>query len=170
MGKHTIFHDCSVFKGLANALPTATVEDTQPSPMGNSPVDDLTTSSSMSEAEVQEDAQPGPAGMPLADPTISSAMSEVEDTQPSPTGTPLADDPTIPSAIPEAEIEEDLTAAWSTSPAKLGEDSVALTTTLVDQLANPPTLASSMENKGKEYLKWIKVYSSCKVAAVGSIP
>ena len=39
--------------------------------MGNSPVDDLTTSSSMSEAEVEEDAQPGPAWTPPADPTIS---------------------------------------------------------------------------------------------------
>ena len=101
MGKHTTFHNCNVFKGLANALPRATVKDSQPRPSGNSPVDDLTTSSSTSKAEVKEDAQPGPVGMPLADPTISSDLSEVEDTQPTPTGTPLADDPTILSAIPE---------------------------------------------------------------------
>ena len=80
------------------------------------------------------------------------------------------DDPTVPSSIPEAEIEEDLSATWSTSPAKLGEDSVALTTVLVDQLTNPPTLASSMGNKGKEYPGWKKVHFSWKVATVGSIP
>ena len=61
-----------------------------------------------------------------------------------------------------------MSATWSISPAKLGEDSVALTT-WVDQLANPPTPASSMGNEGKEYPKWIKVHSSHKVATVGSI-
>ena len=82
MGKHTTFHDCDVFEGLANALPRATVEDTQPSHMGNSLADDLTASSSVSKAEGEEDTQPSPVGTPLVDPTISSAMSEVEDTQP----------------------------------------------------------------------------------------
>ena len=126
MGKHTTFHDCNVFTGLANALPRATVEDTQPSPMGNSLEDDLTASSSTSEPEVPE----------------------VEDTQPSPTGTPLADDPTVPSAIPKTEVRENLSATWSTSPVKLGEDLVTLTAVLADQLTDPPTLASSMGNEG----------------------
>ena len=119
MGKHTKFHNCNVSKALANALSRATGEDTQPSPLGNSLVDDLTASSFTSEAEVEEDAQPGPVGMPLMDPTISSDLSEVENTQPSPVGTPPADDPTIPSAIPETEVREDLSAVWSTSPVKL---------------------------------------------------
>ena len=98
-------------------------------------------------------------GMPLADPTISTAMSKVEDTQPSPMGTPPADDPTILSAESEAEIKEDLAATQSASPARLGEDSVALTTTWADQLTDPLTPSSSMGNEGKEYLKWIKVHS-----------
>ena len=85
-------------------------------------------------------------------------------------GTPLADDPTVPSAIPETEVREDLSATWSTSLVKLGEDLVALTAVLADQLANPPTLVSSMGNEGKEYPKWIKVHSSHQAAAVGSIP
>ena len=95
MGKHTTFHDCDVFEGLTNALPRATVKDTQPSPMMSSPADYPTASSSASKAEIEEDALAGPVGMPLVDPTISTAMSEVEDTQPSPVGTPLMDDPTI---------------------------------------------------------------------------
>ena len=85
-------------------------------------------------------------------------------------GTLPADDPTVLSAIPEAEIEEELSAAWSTSPAKLWEDSVALTTILADQLTDPPTPASSMGNEGKEYPEWKKVHSFHKVATVGSIP
>ena len=156
MGKHITFHNHDVFEGLADALPRATVKDTQPSHTGNSPVDDLTTSSSVSESEVKEDAQLGPAWMPPADPTISPTMSEVEDTQPGLMGTPPADDPTILSAIPEAEIREDLSSAQSTSPAKSGEDLVALTTAWADQLGNPPTPASSMGNEGKEYPKWDK--------------
>ena len=146
MGKHTTFHNCDVFKGLASALPRAMVEETQPSPMGTPPANDLTCSSSTSKAEVEED------------------------TQPSPMGTPLVDDPTILSTVPEAQIEEDLLATWSTSPANLREDSVALTTILVDQLANPPTPLSSMGNEGKEYAEWIKVHSSHTAAAVESIP
>ena len=97
-------------------------------------------------------------------------MSEVEYTQPSPTGTPPADDPTIPSAKSRAEIKEDLAATQSASPARLGEDLVALTTTWKNQLTTLPLAVSSMGNKGKEYLKWIKVHSSHKEAAVGSIP
>ena len=158
MGKHTTFHKCNGFEGLTNALPKAMVKDIQPSPMGSSPMDDPTTSSSMSEAEVEEDALPGPAGMPPVDPTISTAMSGVEDTQPSPVGTPPADDPTIPSAIPEAEMREDLSATQSASPARLGEDLVALTATWEDQPTNPLTPANSMGNEGKEYPKWIKVF------------
>ena len=42
MGKHTTFHDCNVFEGLANALPRAMVKDAQPSPTGSSPAEDLT--------------------------------------------------------------------------------------------------------------------------------
>ena len=122
MGKHITFHNCNIFKGLADTLPRAMVEDTQPSHMGNSPADDLTISSSTSEAVVEVDAQPGPVGMPLAD------------------------DPTILLVIPEAEIGEDLSATQSTSPAKLGKDSIALTTAWADQLANHPTSASSMGN------------------------
>ena len=198
MGKHTTFHDHDVFEGLANDLPRAMVKDTQPSPTGSSPagdlttsssgskaeseedtqpsrmgnllVDDPTTSSSLSEADVMEDIHPGPAGMPLVDPTISTAMFEVEDTQPSLTGTPLVDDPTVPSAVPKAVIREDLSAAWSASPVRMWEDLVALTAAWADQLTNPPTLASSMGNEWKEYPKWIKVHSSHKAAAVGSIP
>ena len=128
MGKHTTFRDHDVFEGLVSALPRATVKETQPRPTGTPPADDLTASSSMSKAEVEEDTQPS---------------------------TPLTDDPTVPSAIPEAEIEEDLSAIQNTSPAKLGKDSVALTVILADQLANPPTLASSTGNEGKEYLEWI---------------
>ena len=56
IGKHITFHDHNVFKCLVDALHRATVEDTQPSPMGNSLADDLTTSSSVSEAEMEEDA------------------------------------------------------------------------------------------------------------------
>ena len=62
-------------------------------------------------------------------------------------GTPLADDPTAPSAIPEAEIREDPSATWSTSPAKSGEDLVAPTTAWADQLANPPTPVALWEMK-----------------------
>ena len=72
--------------------------------------------------------------------------------------------------VPEAELREDLPAAQSVSPARLGEDSVALTATWVDQLTNPPTPASSMGNEGKEYPKWIKVHFSHKAGTVGSIP
>ena len=112
----------------------------------------------MSKAEVEEDVQPGPVGLPLAGPTISTVMSEVENTQPSPMGTSLVDVPTVPSAISEAEIREDLSATWSASPARLGEDSVALTTAWADQLTNPPTPDSSMGNAGKEYLKWVSAF------------
>ena len=175
IGKHTKFHDCNVFEGLANALPRATIEDTQPSPMGSSPMEDLTayscaskagfkedtqpspmgnlpadnptTLSSKSKAEVEEDTQPCPAGMPLADPTILTTMSEVEGTQPSPMGTPPVDDPTVLSTISEAEIREDLSAAQSASPARLGEDSVALTATWVDQLTDLPLWLAAQEMK-----------------------
>ena len=166
MGKHTTFHDCNVFEGPENALPRATVEDTQPSPTGSSPAEDLTISSSTLEAK---GTQPSPMGMPLVDPTISTAMCEVEDTQPSPTGTSPVDNPTVPSAIPGPDIREDLSATQSSSPARLGKDSVALTIAWADQLTIPPTPSSSMGNEGKEYLKWIKVHSSHKATAVGSI-
>ena len=90
MGKHTTFHNCNVFKGLVNASPRATVKDTQPSPMGSSPVEDLTTSSSTSKAEFQEDTQPSPMGDSLTDNTTASSSTskaEVEDdAQPGPTG------------------------------------------------------------------------------------
>ena len=66
--------------------------------------------------------------------------------------------PTIPSTIPEAEMREDLSATQSASPARLGEDLVALLChAWADQPTNPPTPASSMGNEGKEYPKWIEV-------------
>ena len=77
-------------------------------------------------------------------------------------------DTTIPLAESEAGIEKDLLATQGASPARL-EDPVAPTSTLVDKLADPSTLANSTESEGEEYPKWIKVHSSQKVAAVGSV-
>ena len=52
IGKYTTFFEQDVFEGLGNALSGATVENTQPSPMGT----------------------------PLADSTASSAMTDIKDT------------------------------------------------------------------------------------------
>ena len=132
-------------------------------------------------------------GNPPADSTTSSAMTDIKHTQPSPTetqsvndpipplsvykpeakdkdrGTPLVNDTTVPLAKPKARIKKALLATWGASPARL-EDPVNPTTTLVDKLACPPTLASSTVGEGQEYLKWLKVHSSQKVTAVGSVP
>ena len=104
----------------------------------------------------------------MNDPIPPSSMykPEAEDKD---RGTPSVNDTTIPLAKPEARIEKDLPAAKGASPARL-EDLVAPTTALLDELASPSTLANSMVSEGQEYLKWIKVHSSQKVAAVGSVP
>ena len=85
------------------------------------------------------------------------------------TGTPPADDTTVPLAKPKAGIQKDLPATQGASPVKL-EDPVAPTAILVDKLAGPTPLACSMVSKGQEYPQWIKVHSSQKVTAVGSVP
>ena len=186
IGKYTTFNEHDVFEGLGNALSGATVENTQPSPMGI-PLTDSTTSSAMTD---DEDTQPSLTETPLVDSTTSSAMTGIEDTQPSPMetqlmndpipslsmykpededrGTPLVNDTTVPSAEPEARIEKDLPANQGASPARL-EDPVALSATLVDTLAGPPTVANSMVSEGQEYPKWVKVHSSQKAAAVESV-
>ena len=57
--------------------------------------------------------------------------------------------------------------AWGASPARL-EDLVAPTAMLVDKSTGPPTLAShDCMPEGQEYLQWVKVHSSQKVATVG---
>ena len=180
-GKYTTFNEHDVFEGLGNALPEDKDKD-----MGTPPADS-TTSSAMTDVE---DTQPSLMGTPTADATTPSAMTDIKDTPPSPTetqlmndpipplsmykpegkdrGTPLAKDTIVPLAEPEARIEKDLSAAWGASPARL-EDLVAPTTTLVDKSASPPTLANSTVSKGQEYLEWVKVHSSQKVATVGSV-
>ena len=65
LGKLTTFTEHDVFKGLRNALSGATVENTQPSPMGT----------------------------PLADSTPSSVMTDIKDMQPSPMETQSVNDP-----------------------------------------------------------------------------
>ena len=41
---------------------------------------------------------------------------------------------------------------------------------LVDKLASPPTLANHTVRESQEYLQWVQVHSSQKVAAVGCAP
>ena len=108
-------------------------------------------------------------GTPPADSTTSPTMTHAEDTQPSPVEAPLVDNTTVLAAKSDARIQKDLPAAWGASPARL-EDPVAPTAILVDKLAGPPTLASGMVREGQEYMQWIKVHSSQKAAAVGSVP
>ena len=180
--KYTTLNEHDVFEGLGNALPKAEDEDT------GTPPEDSTASSAMTDSE---DTQPSLMGTPQADSAASSAMTDVEDSPSSPMetqstndpipplslykpegkdrGTPSAKDTTVPSAEPEARIKKDLPTTWGASPARL-EDLVAPTAVLVDNLASPPTLASIAVSKGQEYLQWIKVLSSQKVAAVGRVP
>ena len=165
LGKFTTFTRHDVFEGLANALSGVMVEDTWLSLMGT----------------------------PLVDSAVSSAMTDIKDTQLSPTetqsvndpipplpvykpeakdedrGIPLADDTTILSAKPKARIKKDLPATRGASPARL-EDLVVPTTTFMDNLVHPPILANRTDCEGQECPKWVKVHSSQKVAAVGSVP
>ena len=163
------------------------IKDTQPSPTETRSADDPIPPSPVYKPEAEDEDM----GTPLADSTTSPAMTDAKDTQPSPMetqsandpisplpeykpededmGTPLADDTTVLSAEPEAGIQKDLPATQGASPARL-EDLVAPTAILVDKLAGPSTLASSTVSKGQEFPKWIKVHSSQKAAAVGSVP
>ena len=159
-GKYTTFNEYDIFKGLGNALPEAKYKD-----MGT-PLEDSTTSPAMTDAE---DTQPTPVGTPPVDSTTSHAMTDAKDTQPSPVEAPLVDDTTVPAAKSDARIMKDLPAAWGASPARLA-DLVAPTAIFVDRVAGPPTLACHTIREGQEYLQWIKVHSSQKVAAVGSVP
>ena len=188
IGKYTTFNEHDVFEGLGNALSGATVKNTQPSPMGTPPADS-TASYAMTDIK---DIQPSPTETQSAnDPIPLSAMYKPEakdedrgtqlvndpipqlsvykpEAEDEDRGTQSVNDTTVPSAEPKARIEKDLSATWGASPARM-EDLVAPTATWVDKLAGPPTLANSMVSKGQEYLKWVKVHSSQKVAAVGSV-
>ena len=73
---------------------------------------------------------------------------------------------TVLAAKPNA---GDMPAGLGASPTIL-EDLVAPTIILVEKLAGPPTLASHTVRERQEYLQWIQVHSSQKVAAVGSVP
>ena len=108
-------------------------------------------------------------GIPPVDSTTSSIMADMEDAQLSPVETPPVDDTTVLVTEPNAEIQEDLPATWGASPMKL-EATAAPTVVLVDKLASPPTLPSHKIKGRQEYLQWIQVHSSQKVATVGSVP
>ena len=141
------------------------IEDTQLSPTETQSVDNPIPPSPVFKSEAKDED----TGTPPADSTASPAMTDAKDTQPSPVETPPADDTTVLAAKPDAGIQKDLPATWGASPARL-EDPVAPTAVLMDKLAGPPTPANHMAREGQEYLQWIKVHSSQKVAAVGSVP
>ena len=146
-----------------NALSGAKVKNTQPSLM-ETPLVDSTTSSAMTDIE---DTQLSPMEtQSVNDPIPPSSMYKPENKD---RGTPLANGTTVPLAEPKAGIEKDLPATQGASPARL-EDLVAPATALLDELADPPTLANSTESKGLEYPKWVMVHSSQKVATVEVYP
>ena len=144
---------------------TTDVEDTQLSPVETQLADDTISPLPWYKSEAKDKDM----GTPLADSTTSPAKTDAEDTQSTPVETPLVDDTTVLVAKPNTEIQKDLSAAQGASPAKL-EDPVGRTVVPVDKLASPPTLASHTVKERQEYLQWIQVHSSQKVATVGSIP
>ena len=110
------------------------VRDMWLSPMKTQWADDTISLSPryQSEAEIED------RGIPPADSTASSAITDAKDTQPGPTETPPADDTTVPLAEPNAETPKDLLTTWATNPAEL-ENQVTPTAGSVDKLASPPT-------------------------------
>ena len=140
-------------------------EDTQRSPTETQLVDDPIPLFTTYKSETEDKNM----GTPLTDSTTSPAITDTKDTQPSPVEAPPVHGTTVLVTKPDARIQKDLPATWGASPARL-KDLVAPTTILVDKLAGPPTLASHTVREGQGYLQWIKVHSSQKVAAVGSLP
>ena len=149
-----------------------------------------TTSSAMTDVK---DMQPSPMGTSPLDSTALPAMTDIEDTQLSPTETQSVNDSIPLSSVykPEAKDEErgfhqQMTPPFCWLNPKPGSRRTCqpprvialldwkvwlpLTATLVDKLANPPTLANSMESEGQEYPTWVKVLSSQKAATIGSVP
>ena len=184
IGKHTIFTEHDVFKGLGNAMPeaedgdmgtppvdstasptTTNIRNTQPSPIEVQLADD--TISPL--PEYQSEAKTKDKGTPPADSTTSPAMADAGDTQSGSVETPMVDNSTEPVAEPDVEIQKDLLTAWGASPAEL-EDQVTPNAMSVDKLAGLPTPTSHMVRERQEYPQWIKVHSSLKVAAVGGTP
>ena len=102
--------------------------------------------------------------------------AEVEETtQPDPIEPSVADSPTVLAIV--VCVLENVSGTLIATPATSKEESVTcvtISTTMADEPADPPTpLKTTSDVRSpteSEYLRWVKVHSSCMAASVGSIP